>query len=239
MEPERRVLVVDDDPAVRDLIHSVLGSTGLGILALASGGEAMDLLRSEKFAALLFDLRMPAPGGLELTQHARGSGFNQRTPIILLSDDQSPRACTEGFRAGASFFFYKPIDKGHLLSLARAIGGAIEHEKRRYRRVPLRSPVTLTFDHVDVQAETIDVSLDGMLVAARQSLPVGAVVQVTLHLNPQLKPIVGAARIMRSMPGHRMGIQLSGLAMAESERLQEFLLPLILEEKPETAALSR
>ncbi|HEX4003351.1 MAG TPA: response regulator [Candidatus Acidoferrales bacterium] len=239
MERERRVLLVDDDPALSDLIHSVLGSTGIDVLALSTGAEAMELLRSEKFAALLFDLRMPSPSGIELTQHARGSGFNQRTPIILLSDDQNPRACSEGFKAGASFFFYKPIDKGHLLSLARAIGGAIEQEKRRYRRVAVKWPVMLTFEHVDVPGETVDVSLDGMLVAARQSLPPGAVVQVALHLKPGTKPIVSVGRIMRSLPGNRLGIHLDGLSMAECGRLQEFLLPLILEEKPEIATLNR
>ncbi|MFZ0786540.1 MAG: response regulator [Candidatus Acidiferrales bacterium] len=239
MERERRALVVDDDQDVRDLIQSVLGSTGIDVLALGSGAEARDLLRNEKFAALLFDLRMPSPDGIELTRHARDSGFNQRSPIVLLSDDQSPKACSEGFKAGASFFFYKPIDKGHLLSLARAIGGAIEHERRRYRRVSLQSAVTLTFDRVEVHAETIDVSLGGMLVTAPQSLPPGSVVQITLQLKPGMKPIVGSGVVMRALPGNRMGINLKSLPMPESERLQEFLLPLILEEKPEAAAFTR
>ncbi|HEX4077193.1 MAG TPA: response regulator [Candidatus Acidoferrales bacterium] len=239
MEQDRRALVVDDDPAVRELIDSVLGSTGIDVLTLERGAEAIELLRTEKFAALLFDLRMPSPNGIDLTRQARGSGFNQRTPIILLSDDQSPKACSEGFVAGASFFFYKPIDKGHLMSLARAMGGAIENEKRRFRRVPLRSNVTLTYDHVDVRAETIDVSLDGMLVAAHQSLPAGSVVHVALQLAPGHKPILGSGVIVRALPGNRLGIQLSGLPIGEQERLQEFLLPLILQEKPEVATSGR
>ncbi|HTW22140.1 MAG TPA: response regulator [Candidatus Baltobacteraceae bacterium] len=230
---DRRALVVDDDPAARDLIHGVLGSTGIDVLALSNGGDAMELLRTEKFAALLFDLRMPAPDGIALTRRARSPGFNQRTPVILLSDDQSPRACTEGFVAGASFFFYKPLDKGHLLSLARAIGGAIEHERRRFRRILLRVPVKLVFDHAEVRAETIDVSLDGMLVAAQRSLPPGSPVQVALELVPGGKPIVGSGVVMRALPGNKLGLHMNGLTVIEMERLQEFLLPLILQEKPE------
>ena len=233
MDGDRRALVVDDDATARDLIESVLGSTGIDVLALSAGGDAIELLRTEKFAALLFDLRMPAPDGIALTRQARSSGFNQRTPIILLSDDQSPRACSEGFVAGASFFFYKPLDKGHLLSLARAIGGAIEHERRRFRRVTLQVPVTLVFEHVEVRAETIDLSLDGMLVAAQRSLPAGSPVQVALQIVPGGKPILGSGVVMRTLPGNRLGIHVNGLPVGEMERLQEFLLPLILQEKPE------
>ena len=231
MERERRGLAVDDDPAVCELIHSVLTSTGMEVFALRAGDEARELLREEKFAVLFFDLRMPFPDGIELTRQARCSGVNQMTPIILLSDDTSTKAFSEGFLAGASFFFYKPIDKTRLLSLARAMQGAIEHERRRFRRVALQSKVELTAGHEEIRGETIDMSLDGMLVQAQQSVPAGSLVQVTLHLIPGVRPIVGFGLVMRTLPGNRMGIHLQRLAMADSERLQEFLLPLILQEK--------
>jgi DNA-binding response OmpR family regulator len=237
MDIEKRALVVDDEPGVRELIQTVLGSTGIDVLALGNGVEAAHLLGNEKFAVLLFDLRMPSPDGIELTRRARSSGYNVRTPIILLSDDQSTKACSEGFLAGASLFFYKPVDKGHLLTLARAMGGAIEHERRRFRRVPLQSTVKLTVDRTEIRADTIDVSLDGMFVAAEQSVPTGTVVQVLLQLAPGMKPIVGSGIVMRSLPGNRLGIHLNRLPIADSERLQEFLLPLILKDKPEANAL--
>ena len=236
MERERRGLAVDDDPVVCELIHSVLGSTGMEVLALGAGAEAAALMREEKFAVLFFDLRMPFPDGIELTRQARSPGLNQMTPIILVSDDPSTKAFSEGFTAGASFFFYKPIDKGRLLSLARAMQGAIEHEKRRFRRVALQSRVELMLDRREILGETIDMSLDGMLVQAQGSVPPGSLVQVTLHLIPGARPIVGFGLVMRALPGNRLGIHLQRLPMADSERLQEFLLPLILQEKPEATA---
>jgi DNA-binding response OmpR family regulator len=236
MERERRALAVDDDPVVCDLIRSVLGATGMEVLTLVTGGEAAPLLHEEKFAALLFDLRMASPDGIELTRVARSSGFNQMTPIILLSEDQSTKAFSEGFLAGASFFFYKPIDKGRLLSLARAMQGAIEHERRRFRRVALKSRVELTIGHDEVYGETIDLSLDGMLVQSQRSVPAGSLVQIALHLSPGTKPIMGVGLVMRTLPGNRMGIHLQRLSMVDSERLQDFLLPLILKDKPEVSA---
>jgi DNA-binding response OmpR family regulator len=104
------------------------------------------------------------------------------TPIILVSDDPSTKPFSQGFTAGASFFFYKPIDKGRLLSLARAMQGASEHERRRFRRVALQSRVELLLDREEIGGETIDISLDGWLVQAQWSVPAGSLVQVTLHL---------------------------------------------------------
>jgi CheY-like chemotaxis protein len=189
MERTRRTLAVDDDPAVCELIYGVLASTGMEVLTLRAGAEASELLRDEKFAVLFFDLRMPFPDGLELTRQARRSGLNQMTPIILLSDDPSTKAFSEAFLAGASFLFYKPIDKARLLSLARVMQGAIEHERRRFRRVPLRSIVELTLGHDEIRGETIDMSLDGMLVQAQRSIPAGPLVQVRVHLIPGARPL--------------------------------------------------
>jgi DNA-binding response OmpR family regulator len=237
METPRRALIVDDDAAVCELVQSVLSSTGMEVLALTMGKDATALLRDSKFSVLLFDLRMPPPDGLELARQARGSGFNQMTPIILLSDDQSTTAVSEGFAAGASFFLYKPIDKGGLLRLVRATHGAIEHERRRFRRVALQSKVRLSSDSGEIEGETIDVSLNGLLVRASRQIPAGSTVRVSLHLSPDTKPIVGSGFVMRTLADNRMGIQLNQLTMAESGRLQEFLLPLILREGPEAHAV--
>jgi len=236
MDSPKRALIVDDDPAVCEIVQSVLSSTGMEVLAL-TGTRAAALLRDEKFSVLLFDLRMLPPDGLDLARQARRSGFNQMTPIILLSDDQSTAAVSEGFAAGASFFLYKPIDKGRLLKLVRATQGAIEHERRRFRRVAVQSKVRLSFDNGDIEGETIDVSLNGMLVQAPGQVPTGSTVRVRLHLSPDAKPIVGSGFVMRTLADNRMGIQLNQLSVAESGRLQEFLLPLILREGPEAQAV--
>jgi hypothetical protein len=52
-------------------------------------------------------------------------------------------------------------------------------------------------------------------------------VRVSLELAPQMKPVVAAGSVVRVLDGNVMGIQLDQLSVAESERLQEFLLPLL------------
>jgi hypothetical protein len=129
---------------------------------------------------VLLDFAMPAPSGIELAQQARGSGFNQRTPIIMISDDQRPSAVSEGFDAGASFFLYKPIDMTRLQRLIRVTQGAVEQEKRRFRRVPVRSKVRLSSDQGELDCETIDLSLNGMMVHSPRTVPAGSRVRLTL-----------------------------------------------------------
>jgi CheY-like chemotaxis protein len=226
----RRALIVDDDPAVCGFIKGILAASGVEALTLTSGLEAVVRLRAEKFTVALFDLKMSAPDGAELTRLTRDSGINQRTPIILISDDQRPTAVSLAFAAGASFFLYKPIDKARLLKLLRATQGAIEHERRRFRRVALRSRVHLGYEQQEWEGETIDVSLNGMLVKGPTHLTPGMIVRVNLYLSPDMKPIVGLGSVMRLLNGNEFGIQLNQLTMAESGRLQDFLLPLIFRE---------
>ena len=223
----RRALVVDDEPAMCQLIHEVMNSVGMNVLALTESADAANYLRDEKFEVVLLDLRMPAPDGIEVARQTRGSGFNRMTPIIMISDDQNLSAVSEGFDAGANFFLYKPIDKGRLLRLIRATRGAIEHEKRRFRRVRHRAPVRLTWNKMEVQGETVDISLNGMLVKAARCVPSGSMVEVNLELSPGSKPIVGPATVMRTMGENQMGIEFTQLNKIESSRLQEFLLPLV------------
>jgi DNA-binding response OmpR family regulator len=227
---QRRVLIVDDEAVVCEMVGKVLASAGMEALTLTRSTEAAGLLGEGRFDMVFLDLHMAAPDGLEIARQMRRSGWNQTTPIILISDDQRPSALSVGFEAGASFFLYKPIDKDRLLKLVRAIQGTLENERRRTRRAALQRKVRLKFGTEEWDGETIDVSLSGMLVEAPRIVPTGSSVHVSLCLSQRVKPVVGAGSVVRVIGGNRMGIHLSRLPLEESERLQEFLLPLISSE---------
>jgi hypothetical protein len=96
-------------------------------------------------------------GKRSLFRHRRAAGCR------LGGRDSSPLSV--GFAAGASFFLYKPIDKDRLLKLARATQGAMEHERRRTRRVTIPSKVRLKFGKEDLESETIDEILQEFLLS--------------------------------------------------------------------------
>ncbi len=224
---QRRALVVDDEAATCELIQKVLYAAGVDALTLTKSGQAVSFLEEGKFDMLFFDLHMGSPDGLELSRETRRAGSNRTTPIILLSDDLRPSAMSQGFAAGASFFLYKPVDRERLLKLIRATQGRMDHEKRQTRRVPLLSKVRLRFGFEEIVCETVDVSLDGILVKAPRTIPPGTSVQISMELTQKMKPVVGAGSVVRVLGGNHMGIHLDRLPVEESARLQEFPLPMI------------
>lgn len=226
----KRGLIVDDETAVCEMVGKVMASVGMQALTLTKSTDAPGLLNEGKFDVVFLDLHMAAPDGIELARQMRVSRWNRTTPIILISDDQRPSALSVGFEAGASFFLYKPIDKDRLLKLIRATQGRVDEERRRTRRVAFQSKVRLRYRAEELEGETVNVSLSGVLVKALRTFPVGSPVSLALSLSPRMRPIVGVGSVVRVTPDNQMGIQLDQLTVGESQRLQEFLLPLIPDE---------
>jgi two-component system, chemotaxis family, chemotaxis protein CheY len=224
---QKRALIVDEETATCQLIEKVLTSVGIESLIMTKSTEAVDILQGGEFSVVFLGFRMAFPDGAELTRQMRKSGFNRMTPVVLMSDDQAPRAMSQGFAAGASFFLYKPIDKERLLRLVGTTQGSMGHERRRTRRVPLRSRVQLRIGRQEIECETVDVSMEGMLVKAAKAVPIGSSVNIRLHLSTETQPVVGAGCVVRLIGPNQMGIHLGSLAVSESQRLQQFLLPLI------------
>jgi len=224
---QRRALIVDDDPETRRLIERVLSSVGIDSLALTQSVEAKPVLEQLKFDIAFLDFNLQFPDGAELTRRMRERGPNCMTPVVLISDDQEPSAMHKGFSAGASFFLYKPVDKDRVLRLVRAAQGRMEYEKRRTRRVPLKSKIQLRTAGQEIDGETVDISMEGLLVKASKIAPVGSPVDVRLHLSQGMRPILGSGAVVRHAPENQMGIHIARMPFADSQRLQEFLLPLI------------
>jgi len=224
---QKQALIVDDEAGNCELLERVLVSAGVEPVSVNSGAEALGTLRRKRFVVLFLDYRMAFPDGLELTRQARDSTLNRRTPIVLISDDQHPTAMHRGFEAGASFFLYKPLDKDRVVRLLRATQGAIQQAERRTRRVTLHSKVMLRYRGQEIEGETVDVSMEGMLIKAPRMVPIGSSVDVSLQLSQTMSPIVGVGSVVRLDGSDKIGVQLGRLKISESQRLQEFLLPLL------------
>jgi DNA-binding response OmpR family regulator len=229
VEPNR-ALIVNAEPAIRVLIQDVLEWADMESVILGGNVAAYGHLPEEKFDVIFIGLCGPTAVGIDFVRQIRRSGINRMTPIIAISDDQHPGALSRAFEAGATFFVYQPIDKAHLIRLIRVTHGTIEQEKRRFRRVPVRVKVRLKSARVEVEGETIDLSLNGTLVRASETFPLGSLVGVSLYLHGEKNPVVGRGSVVRILNGNQMGILLDYLPVAQSTRLQEYLLPRIAEE---------
>ena len=208
------------------LLEEVLKSEGMETVTMASGSEAADYARAQKFDVVFVDSSSPLSDGIELTRKIRRSGYNHRTPIVMITTPKYTGFLTEGFEAGASFMIYKPIDRTRLQRLVRLMQGVIENEIRRFRRVVVEVKALIQSGGDEVQAATVDLSLNGALVRAERIFPRGSTVKINLFVAP-MQPVVGHGLVMRTVSDNQMGIQFDGLSFNESTRLQDFLLPLV------------
>jgi CheY-like chemotaxis protein len=221
-------LIVGEQPGTCQTIKEAFGSADIEAVT-AKHAEAEELLRGKKFDVILIDVNAPSDDDSNLVRKIRSPGFNQKTLIIMISENQSPGAVASAFGAGASFFVYKPIDKPHLMRLIRATQGSIEHGKRRFRRVAVRTKVRVKHGDKTAEGETIDLSLNGTLVKVSATFPLGSTVDVSFFILPGMVPVVGRGSVMRVMDGNQMGIELERLPVEDSGRLQDYLLPLIVD----------
>lgn len=116
----RRVLVVDDDPDIRDLLVSVLSDDGYDAAAASNGREALDVLDRWPADVVVLDLMMPVMDGWTFAQRLREKQL--RIPIVVLSAATDVRG--HALRMGAADVIPKPFDIDTLLPcIARVAAG--------------------------------------------------------------------------------------------------------------------
>jgi len=229
------VLVVEDNADDVDLLLRVFRQvqTEMGMEinahAISNSTQAAVQLDDHRFDAIFLDIEMPPPNGLELAKRIRNTGRNKTTPIVIITGGDDRGLMTKAFQAGANFFLFKPINRARLLRLVQISTVPIERERRRLQRVRVKCKVSIESEEDGrFDGETLDLSLNGMLVRASRILPVGSTVNVSLMLPPATTSVRMAARVVRIVGNEFMGFQLQNVGKDESDKLGEFLVPLLV-----------
>jgi len=116
-----RILVVDDDPGQRSLLHSYLSSQGFDIVLADSGEAALEQLTAGKFDMMISDVRMPGLSGLETLRCVRRQFAS--LPVLLVTAYADIREAVVAMRDGALNYLAKPIDLDELLASVRQATG--------------------------------------------------------------------------------------------------------------------
>jgi two-component system response regulator MprA len=114
-----RVLVVDDDSAVRRSLSTALGREGYEVLGADGGNAALAHLVSASVDAIVLDVAMPEPNGLEVCRRLRARG--DRTPILMLTARDLVDDRVAGLDAGADDYLVKPFALAELRARLRAL----------------------------------------------------------------------------------------------------------------------
>lgn len=114
-----RVLVVDDDPDVREAVETALELEGHSVATAADGLAALKRLAQSEFDAVVLDVLMPSLDGFEVCRRLRASG--NRTPVLILTARDSEEDTIRGLDLGADDYLVKPFAVGELLARVRAL----------------------------------------------------------------------------------------------------------------------
>ena len=114
-----RILVVDDERAVREAIERALGFEGYRVDHAGDGVEALEALAHQPVDAVVLDVLMPQMDGIELCRRIRASG--DTTPILMLTARETVSDRVAGLDAGADDYLVKPFALRELLARLRAL----------------------------------------------------------------------------------------------------------------------
>ncbi len=135
-----RVLIVDDEESVRSILLRQLSSSHRECVASHNAFDALNKLKSSKFALVVSDVMMPGMSGLELLRFVKKQ--DPETAVIMVTGVMNLSIAVDSLRIGASDFITKPFD---MLTLQRAAARALEHRRlmlqNRYYREELERKV--------------------------------------------------------------------------------------------------
>jgi two-component system, OmpR family, response regulator len=114
-----RLLVVEDDPWVTTLLRKALEGQGYAVDSVDSGNDALCMARSASYGAVVLDVGIPAPDGLEVTRQLRAGKC--WTPILLLTGREQIEDRVAGLDAGADDYLAKPFAIEELHARLRAL----------------------------------------------------------------------------------------------------------------------
>ncbi len=146
------VLIVEDDPNIRELLQMYLERDGYAVTVAADGGQGLEKFRAIKPDLVLLDVMMPVMDGWAVCKAIRAEGS---TPVIMLTAKGETDDKVTGLKAGADDYVTKPFEMKELLARIEAVLRRSDRagESSKARR--------LVFDKLIVDMDAFELSVDG------------------------------------------------------------------------------
>ncbi len=151
-----RVLVVDDEPYITDLLGAALRFEGFEVDVAATGSEAVDMARRQVHDLVLLDVMLPDIDGAEVCRRLRAGGVG--VPVLFLTARDATEDKVAGLQAGADDYVTKPFSLDELVARIRAV------LRRTHGAESLAGPGRLVFADVELDEETHEVWRQGQVV---------------------------------------------------------------------------
>ncbi len=165
MTIKRKILVVDDDINVLEVLEARLSSAGFLVIKANSADKALDVIRSQKVALIISDMKMPNKGGMDL--FAEAQDINPHIPVLFLTAYGTIPDAVRAVKAGAVDYLVKPFDGRELVKKIKAIiekkygadGEAKLSKNQNEFLTPTKSRAMKDLYHLIKKVATSDVNL--------------------------------------------------------------------------------
>jgi two-component system, OmpR family, response regulator len=144
-----RVLVAEDDEALRSVLGRGLKRAGYVVDCVSNGSDALRYLRSYEYAVAVIDWRMPETSGIDVVRSLRRTGSG--VPVLMLTARDMPSDRVQGLDEGADDYMVKPFDFPELLARLRAL----------QRRTPDTHGPVLSLANLEYESATRTVTVSG------------------------------------------------------------------------------
>ena len=156
---DKKILIVDDEESLRNMVSDVLDSKGFNVAAAATSDEALEKVQEELPDLILLDLGIPDIGGLEVCRIIRRTDGIKNIPIIILTARDAQVDKIIGLEAGADDYITKPFHNKELIARIKAV--------LRRTEVMVKGNNIIKFKGIVVDPESYKVTVDGKDVELR------------------------------------------------------------------------
>ena len=146
------VLIVEDDPNIRELLQLYLEKDGYAVTLAADGGQGLEKFRAIKPNLVLLDVMMPVMDGWAVCKAIRAEG---NTPVIMLTAKGETDDKVTGLKAGADDYITKPFEMKELLARIEAV---LRRTECATEQVKVRR---LVFDKLTIDMDAFELTVDG------------------------------------------------------------------------------
>jgi two-component system OmpR family response regulator len=145
-----RVLVVDDEPAIRELVTTVLRYEGFEVATAENGREALTAVEQNRPHLVVLDVMLPDVDGFAVQQRLAASG--QRVPVLFLTARDTVEDKIRGLTLGGDDYLTKPFSLGELVARIHAVLRRTHHEV---------ASASLAFEDLELDEDTFEVRRGG------------------------------------------------------------------------------
>jgi len=154
----RHVLIVEDEPPIRELLRLHLELVGFNVSEVADGRAALDVIRSRPFDLIVLDVMLPGVDGITLCRAARAEGANVSTPLLMLTARDTESDKVLGLESGADDYLTKPFGMRELMARVSAL---LRRATRADRPAEAPPPRHLAFRNLAIDVDKRQVVAHG------------------------------------------------------------------------------